>query len=170
VIYIGIDPGLTGAIATNDDGYVYDIPVVARGGVVKHEVDAGALAAMLRAIKIAAKATDDEGCTAVLERTSAMPGQGVGSMFSMGDTRGVIRGVLAALEIPYVEVAPSAWKAKLGLTGADKEASRALAKKLYPEMALLLARKKDHNRAEALLLAYYGRFADAKLRVRVPAV
>lgn len=159
MIYLGIDPGLTGAIAVNDHGAgsVFDIPVRERGGFVKTEVDAVALARLLAGIRVAAERVDAEGCRALLESTTARPGQGVGSMFSMGDTRGTIRGALAGVGIPCTEVLPTIWKAELRLLGLDKDASLALARELFPSLNLGLVRKKDHNRAEALLLAHYAR-------------
>lgn len=152
--YIGIDPGLTGAIAlineNNAEPLVWDMPTVASGkGVVKQEVCAVSLARTLEAF------AGFGGSRAILERTNAMPGQGVASMFSMGVSRGVVLGVMGALLIPYEEVAPSQWKKHFGLIGADKDMSRRLALQLYPQLAKQLARKKDHNRAEAVLLATY---------------
>lgn len=148
--FVGIDPGITGAIGVlfpDGRAEVHDIPTVVSGkGTVKREIDAHALAGLLDLFI---------GKRAVLERTSAMPGQGVASMFSMGVSRGVILGVLGALAVPYVEVQPARWKAYFNLLGADKDRSRTIALQLFPECAPQLARKKDHNRAEALLLARY---------------
>jgi hypothetical protein len=149
VIYIGIDPGLTGAVAFlgDDSGpRVEDIPTVVTGaGTVKCEVDAHGLAALLGGWEPLVR-------KAVLERTQSMPTQGVATMFSMGVSRGVIKGVLGTLGIPYIEVAPATWKKAYGL-GADKEKARAIAIQRYPALAASLARVKDHNRAEAVLLA-----------------
>ena len=158
--HIGIDPGLTGAIACINAGgapTVYDMPVsVAGKGVVKREVNAVWLHQLLSII------TDSESSSVLLERTSAMPGQGVASMFSMGVTRGVILGVLGALQVRYYEVAPVTWKRHFKLIGADKDRSRTVALQLFPRLAPQLARVKDHNRAEALLLAEYLRTEIAK--------
>lgn len=149
--YIGIDPGITGAIAILNPGFdpvVEDMPTTVVGkGTVKREGNGALLAEILR--------RGTRPVMATLERTSAMPGQGVASMFSMGVSRGVVLGVLGALGIPYVDVAPPTWKRHFRLTGADKDASRTLALKMYPSLAPLLARKMDHNRAEAVLLAHY---------------
>lgn len=152
--YIGIDPGLTGAIALMNEGYadplVWDMPTVANGkGVVKYEVDPVGLAHIVEGF------VGFGASRVILERTNAMPGQGVASMFSMGVSRGVVLGVLGSMRLPYEEVAPSQWKKHFGLIGADKDMSRRLALQLYPQLAKQLARKKDHNRAEAVLLATY---------------
>ena len=159
MVYIGIDPGLTGALAVvevvggSSGAEVYDLPTVAAGkGVVKRELDPAGLARELFRVQIAAGHPD---ARVVLERTSAMPGQGVASMFSIGVTRGVILGVLGALGLPYQDVAPATWKRHFGLIGADKDMSRRLALQRFPQLAPQLARVKDHNRAEALLLALW---------------
>jgi crossover junction endodeoxyribonuclease RuvC len=149
-VRIGIDPGLTGAIAIiHEDGVLLeDMPALQVGrGVVKREVNGAALAHILRPY-----IHDSQ---AVLERTSARPGQGVASMFSMGVSRGVVLGVLGALGIPFIEAAPTTWKRAYGLSGKDKSASRHEAIKLFPKLAVFLKHERDHNRAEALLLAQW---------------
>jgi crossover junction endodeoxyribonuclease RuvC len=153
-VLIGLDPGITGAVAIIDanGARVFDLPVRASGqGIVKRELDAGALAALLD------RELPNVGHRrAILERTSARPGQGVASMFSMGVSRGVILGVLAGLAVSCREAPPFAWKKHFRLLGESKAASIALACELFPELAQTrLARVKDHNRAEALLLARY---------------
>ncbi len=146
MIYIGIDPGLYGAVAwlTPKGPYVEDIPVVLKGGgFVKNEINAAGLIQMLRF---------DGEYAAMLERINAMPGQGVSSMFSMGDSFGVIRCALAAAKIPTEYITPQSWKKHFHIS-SDKEVSRALAIRLYPTIDLHL---KDHaDRAEALLIATY---------------
>lgn len=148
---IGIDPGITGAIAFIHTNWskVEDIPVMANGKgktKVKNKVNGSALAEMLTNY-------DLKTATVYLERVSSMPGQGVASMFSMGDTFGCIRGVCAALGLPIEIITPQSWKKHYGL-GSDKEVVRAKAIELFPKAPL--SRKKDHNRAEALLIAMYG--------------
>ena len=90
-----------------------------------------------------------------IEESQSMPGQGVRSMFTIGLGFGVWLGILAALELPFTRVRPALWKTAIGLRGKDKEASRLRAQQLFPTADL--RRKKDHGRAEALLLALYGR-------------
>lgn len=150
-LFLGIDPGLTGALALLDARgalfQVEDLPTIARGkGKVRQEIDAAALARLLRP-----HAADIE--LAVVEQVSAMPGQGVASVFSLGHTLGAIVGVLQALAIPLHLVTPAQWKKAAGVS-ADKDLVRAAAVRLYP--AAPLDRKKDHNRAEALLLARHS--------------
>ena len=150
-LYLGIDPGLTGALALlNSDGSMHsveDLPVMARGkGRVKHEIDPAALARLLRSHTADIK-------LAVVEQVGSMPGQGVASVFSMGHTLGCIVGVVQALGIPLHLVPPAVWKKRAGIS-ADKNLARSEAIRLWP--AAPLDRIKDHNRAEALLLARYA--------------
>jgi crossover junction endodeoxyribonuclease RuvC len=146
---IGIDPGLSGAIAFLDDNLelikVVDMPIMMiRKG--KNQVNAAALAGLLKGLPVSA--------VAYLEQVSAMPGQGVSGMFSFGTSYGIVQGVLAALGIPVVLVRPQAWKARAGLKGSEKDMARTLAIRLYP--AAELSRKKDIGRADAILIARYG--------------
>lgn len=142
MIIVGIDPGVSGAYAFLTDElvepvYVGDLPVV------DGNLDASALTRVLGGVKIDAL---------VVERVSAMPGQGVSSMFKFGRAYGTILGVAAALGIETHLVTPAQWKKAYGLPGKDKEKARELAIRLYPKVDGL-SRKKDHGRAEALLLA-----------------
>lgn len=159
-LIIGIDPGLSGALARMTESGLSglsDIPVMAKGkgsGKVKNEINAAGLNALLK--EWANGHADD--VLVVMERVSSMPGQGVASMMSLGDTVGCIRGVVAARGYPLHWVTPQKWKKHFGLVaGKDvdgKELARAKAIQLYP--AADLARKKDHNRAEAVLIARWG--------------
>ncbi len=147
MITIGIDPGLYGAIAIlNEDKFVevYDMPVMHKGeGVVKNQVNAAGVANILRKFPSA---------SVVIELVNAMPGQGVSSVFSLGDSFGSLRGVTAALGLPVTFVHPIKWKKYYTLT-SDKEIARAKAINMYPNAELGL--KKHSDRAEALLLAHY---------------
>jgi crossover junction endodeoxyribonuclease RuvC len=149
MITIGIDPGLTGAIGVLKSGVfvaVEDMPTVAKGsGSVKREVDPAGLFSLLRS-HVAA----DDAVSVVLERVNAMPGQGVSSVFSLGDSFGTARAVVAALGWELHYVAPVTWKKSFGL-GSDKEMSRALAVRTFPTAPLNL--KKHSDRAESLLMA-----------------
>lgn len=143
--YVGIDPGLTGAVALVGDGFlaVHDMPTV--GSNKNRVIDSLALAEILRGW------TPDH---ALIEKVHAMPGQGVSSMFRFGQTLGRIEAVVALTETPLTYVTPAKWKRSFGL-GRDKENSRRLAIELFPHIADRLHRKKDEGRAEALLLARY---------------
>lgn len=151
---LGIDPGLFGALAFIDGANVrtYDMPVLAlkRNGKSKNEPDFLELARIIR---------DVEGVPsfAVVEQVSAMPGQGVSSMFAFGKTYGGILGVLSALSIRTELVAPVTWKRWHRIKpDSGKDASRAAAKNLFPQQAGLFARVKDDGRADATLIAVWG--------------
>ena len=143
---LGIDPGLDGGLAIisgSEIELLETVPTEPKGGFIKRQVDAQKLSTLLRVYPIS---------VCYLERVASRPGQGVGSVFSFGDTYGAIRGVLGALNIPTYTVAPQTWKKELKISSKD-DSLKAI-KELYP---LLKMRKKDHNIAEALLLALYGK-------------
>lgn len=151
MITVGIDPGLTGAVGVLRDGRfvaVESMPTVAKGaGAVKNEVSPSGLLAILRE-----KVPAVDAVSVVIERVNARPGEGVSSAFSLGDSFGVVRGVVAVARVETHYVTPVKWKKHFGLT-ADKELSRSLAHRLFPEAAALMRYKKDADKAEALLLA-----------------
>lgn len=151
-LIIGIDPGITGALAfiwPDGEVGVRDIPVEKRGGFVERQVDVLELANIIRNVSNHHSVMSVK---AVLERVDSRPAQGSASIYSIGDTCGAIRGVLAGLGIPVDTVRPQEWKPHYGL-GKDKEDARMKAIELFPNVEL--SRKKDHNRAEALLIANY---------------
>lgn len=149
--WIGIDPGLDGALAVMSEGAItlIDTPTVSNGK--KRDMDAYAIARLLRAL------TCEQDAMAVIEAVHSMPGQGVSSTFSFGKGFGMWLGLLAALNVPHQAVAPQTWK-KVMLADAPKEkdASRVKAMQLYPQIADQLTRKKDHGRADALLMAAWA--------------
>jgi crossover junction endodeoxyribonuclease RuvC len=151
-VHIGIDPGLRGAVAVlAPDGTLealYDTPTLtlrtSRGS--RQEYDVPGLVALLAPYR----GTQTH---VVIEEAQAMPGQGTRSMFTCGLGFGVWLGILGALGLAHTRIRPHVWKRALGLSG-DKEQVRLRAMQLYPGADL--RRKKDHGRAEALLLARYG--------------
>ena len=149
MITIAIDPGLWGAVGVLRDGAflaVEDMPIITEGsGSVKSEVDPAGLISLLKRV-----APADEPVAVALERVNAMPGQGVSSTFSLGDSFGCARSAIAACRFEMCYVTPVQWKKHHGLT-TDKEMSRALAVRMFPEAPLNL--KKHADRAEALLMA-----------------
>ena len=151
MITIGIDPGIGGAVGFLRNGNfinVEDMPVMKKGsGTVKFEVDPSGLK---RVIYHTVLPTDRP--IVFLERVAAMPGQGVASMFSLGDSFGCARSVVGASGLTLVCETPQVWKKHFGL-GKDKEECRAFAIRLFPDAPLHL--KKYVDRAEALLMARY---------------
>lgn len=154
MIYIGIDPGLTGAVAhiNGFDGGadVFDTPSfrVKSGTKTRGEFDRQTMVALLRVY-------EDEACHAVIESGIAMPGQSSFSVANIFEGIGVWKGILATLGIPFEVVQAALWKRQFGLIGKDKNASILRAKELFPTANIHL--KKHHGRAEALLLAEYLR-------------
>ena len=146
-IVMSIDPGLSGAIAVFDGETLIDIvdtPVhsLVRNGKTKRQISGSGLAAIFRDYKPA---------HVVVEKVSAMPGQGVTSMFSFGRSFGLIEGILAAYELPATFVMPSVWTKGIG-RGLGKDASRSRACELYPNHQKSFARVKDDGRADAVLI------------------
>jgi crossover junction endodeoxyribonuclease RuvC len=154
---IGIDPGLTGAVAfysPEDDEVleVHDMPVMMKSKTkkkTKNQVNAVELANIIN------EGLDNYGIdAAVVEQVHSMPGQGVSSVFTFGESAGVIRGILAALKIQTIYVTPQKWKKAANLIGKDKDMARTLAIQMYPYSSL--SRKKDIGRADAILIARFG--------------
>lgn len=147
-ICIGIDPGLSGAwsVFQGDNlAVVEDFPVMGVG--VRARLNTGALADSIRSLGVVS--------CAVIEVVGAMPGQGVSSTFKFGYAAGQVVGVIEALDIPVVWVAPAVWKRSYGLD-RDKERARARAIETFPHLRDRFARKKDHGRAEAALIGLWG--------------
>lgn len=157
MLCIGIDPGLSGAVAflpATGQVRVIDMPIAAysKKGYVKNALDVNGLASHLKPYRDAALI--DSAVTVFMERVNAFPGQGASSMFSLGMSFWGVAGVVAALGLPLVLVESQEWKKHFRLT-KDKDLSRGLASRWYPGVDL--SRKKDHGRAEALLIARYGK-------------
>lgn len=156
MIILGIDPGVTGAIAVLTSTKrldVYDLPFMIDSNKSKRRLHISGLCQLLREIK--GGKNGYEGIVAYLEQAQAMPKQGVSSTFAYGRTNGIIEGALGALEVRTIRVIPAVWKRRLGLLGGQvKGASIHRAKELYPDAPLSLA--KHHNRAEAILIGHYG--------------
>ena len=151
---IGIDPGLSGAVAVLADGRyseVFDMPTVGRGKAGRQTVNAAGLSNLIRSVRALHPGAD---VSAVVEDVAARPGNGSASMFRFGHACGAVAGVLGALGVPVAYVTPGRWKRAYGLLGAEKDASRGRAIDLFP--AAPLGRKRDHGRAEALLLAAWA--------------
>ena len=152
---LGIDPGMSGALALVDDDQVvriWDMPTTIKTHGKGKMVNPYLLMDVVKeALEIAD--TAEQKLTAHVEQVSAMPGQGVTSMFNFGRSLGIVEGVLGGLEVPMTFVTPQRWKKQWSLVGRDKDASRTKAIAMYPEMAHMLTRKKDNGRADAIFIA-----------------
>ena len=161
MIVVGIDPGLSGAIAILENNKVlniFDMPVMAEGKKNKRQLNS---AQLVRIIKDSTK-PDDE-IAVVVEQVNAMPGQGVTSMFNFGQTFGAIKGVCAALELPIFFVRPSKWKKHFELINSSKDSSRTKVIEMYPSLSSQLAKKKDVNKSDAILIARF--YTETRLKV-----
>lgn len=158
MMYVGIDPGLSGAAALlSEQGTVVEVcslPIMANNkatGKIKNCINAKELHSLLYSWEF----EHQEILSCWIEQVSSRPGDGVSSAFSFGETFGAIRAVCACLDLRVNYVRPSAWKNYFKI-GSDKEVARALAINLFPAASDHLSKKKDHDKAEAILIAHYG--------------
>ena len=150
---IGIDPGLSGAIAILEKNKVlslFEMPVMAEGKKNKRQLNSAQLVKILKD-----NISKEEEVCVVVEQVNAMPGQGVTSMFNFGQTFGAIKGVCAALSLPIFFVRPAKWKKHFELINASKDASRTKVIEMYPFLSHDLAKKKDVNKSDAILIALF---------------
>jgi len=159
MIIIGIDPGINGAISVIEDKKileVYDTPTMIDGKKNKRQINSAQVSNIIKE-----RLNNEKEVVVVVEHVNAMPGQGVTSMFNFGQSFGVIKGICAALSLPIYFVRPSKWKKHFNLIKTNKDASRTKVIEVYPEISNKLHRKKDSNRADAILIALY--FSDTQL-------
>ena len=159
MIIIGIDPGISGAISIVENKKileVYDTPTMIDGKKNKKQINSAQVTNIIKE-----RLNGDKEVIVVVEHVNAMPGQGVTSMFNFGQSFGVIKGICAALSLPIYFVRPTKWKKHFNLIKTNKDASRTKVIEVYPELSSKLHRKKDSNRADAILIALY--FNDTQL-------
>ena len=159
MIIIGIDPGISGAISIVENKKildVYDTPTMIDGKKNKKQINSAQVTNIIKE-----RLNSDKEVIVVVEQVNAMPGQGVTSMFNFGQSFGVIKGICAALSLPIYFVRPTKWKKHFNLIKTNKDASRTKVIEVYPELSSKLHRKKDSNRADAILIALY--FNDTQL-------
>ena len=149
----GIDPGIAGAIAILDEKKIVDVidlPTMADGKKNKRQLNSAQLVKLLKD-----NISKNEEVSVVVEQVNAMPGQGVTSMFNFGQTFGAIKGICAALGLPIFFVRPSKWKKHFELINSSKDSSRTKAIEMYPSLSNDLAKKKDVNKSDAILIARF---------------
>ena len=159
MIIIGIDPGISGAISIIENKKileVYDTPTMIDGKKNKKQINSAQVTNIIKE-----RLDKEKEVVVVVEQVNAMPGQGVTSMFNFGQSFGVIKGICAALSLPIYFVRPTKWKKHFNLINTNKDASRTKVIEAYPEISSKLHRKKDSNRADAILIALY--FNDTQL-------
>ena len=159
MIILGIDPGVSGAISVLEDKKVIDVfemPTMIDGKKNKKQVNGSQVSNIIKD-----KMKNEKELIIVVEHVNAMPGQGVTSMFNFGQSFGVIKGICSALSLPIYFVRPTKWKKYFNLIKTNKDASRTKAIEMYPQISSQLSRKKDSNKADAILIARY--FNDTQL-------
>ena len=150
---IGIDPGLSGALAILSNNKVIsliEMPVMSEGKKNKRQLNSAQLVKLLKD-----SINETEETVVVVEQVNAMPGQGVTSMFNFGQTFGAIKGICAALGLPIHFVRPAKWKKHFELINASKDASRTKVIEMYPSLSNELSKKKDVNKSDAILIARF---------------
>ena len=155
MLIIGIDPGISGAICFYEKGevlYVIDMPTMAEGKKNKRQVNGRQI---FNEILQRTLNYNLSNVSVVIEQVSAMPGQGVTSMFNFGQSYGVVKGICAAMQLPIFFVRPAKWKKHFGLINSQKDASRTKAIEMFPKISSFLSKKKDANKADAILIASF---------------
>jgi crossover junction endodeoxyribonuclease RuvC len=155
MLIIAIDPGINGAICFFENGEVKDViemPTMAEGKKNKRQVNGHQ---MYNELSNRIKNYNIQNINVVVEQVSAMPGQGVTSMFNFGQSFGVIKGICAAMQLPIFFVRPAKWKKHFELINTQKDASRTKAIEMFPKISSNLSKKKDSNKADAILIASF---------------
>tara|TARA_B100001765_G_scaffold99347_1_gene61069 strand:+ start:301 stop:795 length:495 start_codon:yes stop_codon:yes gene_type:complete len=155
MLIIAIDPGISGSLCFFEEGKIIDIiemPNMAAGKKNKRQVNG---AQIYNEISLRIKNFQKEDIKVVIEQVSAMPGQGVTSMFNFGQSFGVLKGICSAMQLPMYFVRPAKWKKYFNLINSKKDASRTKAIEIFPYISAQLSKKKDSNKADAILLASF---------------
>ena len=155
MLIIGIDPGISGSICFFKDGKILDVidmPTMTEGKKNKKQVNGSQI---FNEISEKIKKLNKKEIKVVIEQVSAMPGQGVTSMFNFGQSFGILKGICSAMQLPMYFVRPAKWKKYFNLINSEKDASRTRAIEIFPYFSSELSRKKDTNKADAILIANF---------------
>ena len=155
MLIIGIDPGISGSICFFRDGKILDViemPVMNEGKKNKKQVNG---AQIYNEISKKINSNPETKTRVVIEHVTAMPGQGVTSMFNFGQSFGVLKGICFAMRLPMFFVRPAKWKRYYNLINSEKDASRTRAIEIFPDFSSQLSKKKDSNKADAILIASF---------------
>ena len=155
MLIIGIDPGISGSICFFEDGKILEVvemPTMTVGKKNKRQVSGSQI---YNEIFNRIKKIDKRDIRVIIEQVSAMPGQGVTSMFNFGQSFGILKGICSAMQIPMYFVRPAKWKKYFNLINSEKDASRTKAIEIFPYFSSNLSKKKDSNKADAILIASY---------------
>ncbi len=155
MLIIGIDPGVSGSICFLKNGKIIDViemPVMNEGKKNKKQVNG---AQIYNEITKKINSNSETNTRVVIEHVTAMPGQGVTSMFNFGQSFGVLKGICSAMRLPMFFVRPAKWKRYYNLINSEKDASRTRAIEIFPYFSSQLSKKKDSNKADAILIASF---------------
>ena len=155
MLIIGIDPGISGSICFFEDGVIKDViemPTMTDGKKNKKQVNGSQI---FNEISERIKKIDKKNIKVVIEQVSAMPGQGVTSMFNFGQSFGILKGICSTMHLSMHFVRPAKWKKYFNLIKCEKDASRTKAIEIFPYFSTNLSKKKDANKADAILIASY---------------
>ena len=155
MLIIGIDPGISGSICFFQDGKIMDVvemPTMIEGKKNKKQVNGSQI---FNEILERIRNIDKKDIKVVIEQVSAMPGQGVTSMFNFGQSYGILKGICSAMQLSMYFVRPAKWKKYFNLINSEKDASRTRAIEIFPYYSTQLSRKKDNNKADAILIASF---------------
>ena len=155
MLIIGIDPGISGSICFFEDGKIIDVlemPTMTDGKKNKKQVNG---AQIYNEISTKIIGIEKQNLRVIIEQVSAMPGQGVTSMFNFGQSFGILKGICSAMQLPMYFVRPAKWKKYFSLIKSEKDASRTKAIEMFPYFSSQLSKKKDSNKADAILIASF---------------
>ena len=155
MLIIGIDPGISGSICFLLDGKILEViemPTMTEGKKNKRQVNGSQI---YNEISKRVNKNEHQNIRVVIEQVSAMPGQGVTSMFNFGQSFGILKGLCSAMQLPMYFVRPAKWKKYFNLLNSEKDASRTRAIEIFPYFSSQLAKKKDSNKADAILIASF---------------
>ncbi len=155
MLIIGIDPGISGSICFFEDGKILEViemPTMTEGKKNKKQVNGSQI---FNEISKRINKNQNQGVRVVVEQVSAMPGQGVTSMFNFGQSFGILKGICSAMQLPVYFVRPAKWKKYFNLINSEKDASRTRAIEIFPYFSSQLSKKKDSNKADAILIASF---------------
>ncbi|MFL2851982.1 MAG: crossover junction endodeoxyribonuclease [Candidatus Pelagibacter sp.] len=155
MLIIGIDPGISGSICFFEDGKILDVidmPTMTEGKKNKKQVNGSQI---YNEISKRIKKNEKQNVRVIIEQVSAMPGQGVTSMFNFGQSFGILKGMCSAMQLSMYFVRPAKWKKYFNLINSEKDASRTRAIEIFPYFSSQLSKKKDSNKADAILIASF---------------
>ena len=155
MLIIGIDPGISGSICFLQDGKILEViemPTMTEGKKNKKQVNGSQIYNEICRI---INNIEKQDIRIVIEQVSAMPGQGVTSMFNFGQSFGILKGISSAMQLPVYFVRPAKWKKYFNLINSEKDASRTRAIEIFPYFSSQLSKKKDSNKADAILIANF---------------